>query len=222
MLPTDALRTPGAAAGSVAEAVNCLQDRRGELAARVAYAERRLTFASSDAVDARDALTRLERRRLGGEDVSDAETRKAEKRLTDAQATSREPWAERAQAARSAVRDTEREIAALINEHLSELLENLHAEGQAVAEQVNAALTSLIAAYEARERVAQRIDSVAGVIRPPRFGDIALTRLEPVVREARRVLDGEGERPPRLTHDPREPRGGVMAPTAQHEWASFG
>jgi hypothetical protein len=90
------------------------------------------------------------------------------------------------------------------------LLGGLDEEAEAVTERCNDALAEVVAAYRAREAIAARIDAVAGTVRRPKFGDITLTRLEPVVREASRVLEGDGEAKPALRSDPRLPRSGAI------------
>jgi hypothetical protein len=118
---------------------------------------------------------------------------------------------------RTAIRDVERELGRLIADRLDGLLEGLDAEAEAVTERCNDALAEVVAAYRARKAIAARIDALAGTVRRPKFGDITLTRLEPVAREATRVLEGDppGEARPRLRQDPRLPRSGAIPATPE-------
>jgi hypothetical protein len=68
-----------------------------------------------------------------------------------------------------------------------------------------------IDAYHERERIAQEISALASTAGRVHPGDVSFTRAEQVVREATRLLDGGGERPPTLTRDPRQPRQGASA-----------
>jgi hypothetical protein len=214
---TDALFTPDAADGSAAAELNGLIAKRTALGARLRDAERAQDFGSDAVEKARQALVDVERHRLTGE-ASEADTRKAEAALDKAQAASREPWGERIEATRMAVRDVDRAGGALIIGRLDELLAGLDEEAEAVRERCNAALEEVGAAYRAREAIAARIDNLAGRIRQPKFGDIALTKLEPVVREANRILDADGEPKPALRADPRLPRGGSMPAVEESPW----
>jgi hypothetical protein len=132
--------------------------------------ERTARFGGEGVQETSEALTALERRRLAGEQVTDAEVRNAEKRLADARASSHEPWPGRTTAERLAVRDADQQVGTLITERFDELLAGLHEEAHAVADRANHALAEVIAAYQARETVAARIDAPAGTIGCPRLG----------------------------------------------------
>jgi hypothetical protein len=149
------------------EELDRLIDRRAELATEVAAAERSERVGAEGVRAARERLTEVERRRLGGEDVG-AERRKAEAALAKAEAESREPWRERAEAARRAVRDVDREIARAIMADFDGLLAVLHEEGEAARDRANEMLEQVVTAYQAREATAARIDALAATIRRPR------------------------------------------------------
>jgi uncharacterized coiled-coil DUF342 family protein len=208
-METDGLVTPDAKPDTAAATLNGVIEQRDALVAQLRDSERAQRFGTDAVEQARQALTTVERRRLIGE-ATEAETRKAEAALEKAKAASREPWGERIEATRMALRDVEREIGTLIGDRLEELLAGVDEEAEAVRERANAALEEVVSAYRAREAIAQRIDSLAATIRRPRYGDIALSKLEPVVREASRVLEGGGEAKPALRSDPRLPRGGSI------------
>jgi hypothetical protein len=192
------------------EELDRLLGRRDELAAEVEAAERSERFGADNVREAREKLTDVERRRMAGEDVA-AEARKAEAALAKAQASSAEPWRERAEGGRRAVRDVDHEIATMITMQFDRLLAVLTDEAEAARERCDEALEQVAVAYRAREATAARIDGLAATIRRPRFGDVALTRMEPVVREATKLIESGGERAPALIHDPRVPRSGAIA-----------
>jgi hypothetical protein len=219
-MDTESLVSPNARAGSAAAEFNALIGQRAELVKQIANGERAARFGSTGAQEARAALIALERRAAGGEEVSAGERRKGEQRLKEAQAASQEPWGQRIEASRLALRDVDREVGTLITERLDELLSGLDEEAEAVTERASAALAEVVSAYRAREAVAGRIDALAGTIRRPRFGDVTLSKLAPIVREATRVLEGgpPGEVKPRLKADPRQPRGGSLPAAEESPW----
>jgi hypothetical protein len=108
-MDTSGLVTPNAKAASVAAELNKLIDQRDGLVAQLRDSERAARFGADAVEQARQTLTTVERRRLIGE-AAEAEAHKAEAALQRARATSAEPWGERIEATRMAIRDVEREL----------------------------------------------------------------------------------------------------------------
>jgi hypothetical protein len=220
-MDTDALVSPNAAAGSAAAELNELINKRTELMAQLRDSERSARFGSEAVGQAREALTTAERRRLVGE-VGASETRKAEAALANTRAASQEPWGERVEAARLALRDVDHQVGRLIADRLDELLACLDEEAQRVTDRANDALAEVVAVYREREAVAQRIDALAGTIRRPKFGDVSPTRLASIARAATALLEADppGEVKPAFKADPRLPRGGSI-PAAPESWEAL-
>ncbi len=68
-----------------------------------------------------------------------------------------QPWPERVEGAKSAVRDADQAIRAHIASHLGELVEALEADGRVAAEKVNEAAAALVAGWLEREQIASSI-----------------------------------------------------------------
>jgi hypothetical protein len=184
-----------------------LIDRRGELANGLGELDTQQRHAVEAATRAGAHVAELERRRLGGDDVTDAQRAKAAKELERARAEADAPWSERRQGARLAVGDTDEAITGFVVENFDELIDGLTAQGEQAARAVDAAAAQLLSAYQEREAIASRMSALSSVIAPPRPGDVAYTRAERVAAEASRLLDEGGERPP-TCRDPRVPRHG--------------
>lgn len=185
-------------------------DRRIELTAAVDRLDVEQRSSTVAAQAAANALADLERRALGGEDVSATKRRTSEQELSRARARAAEPWAERAAGANAAVADVDQAIARLVTQRFDDLADGLRAQGDEAAQAVDDAAGALIAAYERREAIASRMNALSSMIRPTRPGDVSASRADALAREAGRLLDGGGERPPDM-RDPRQPRHSAAA-----------
>jgi hypothetical protein len=135
-----------------------------------------------------------------------AKRRTLEQQLAEARSAAEKPWPERIEGARRTVRDLDDERQAYVGQHLAELVAVLEEEGRAAADDLDAAAKAVVAAFGERQRVDQAISQLAAMVGRPRPGDVARSHGDAVVREANALLDAGGEVPPRLLHDPREPR----------------
>ena len=79
--------------------------------------------------DARAALIEYERRGDGPR----AERARLEKALSEAEATVAERWSERVEGAKAALRDAQGRLQTFAFEHLDEILEGVHADGEFAA-----------------------------------------------------------------------------------------
>jgi hypothetical protein len=183
-----------------------LRERAAKLEARVDEFEREQREAVQAAGVASQRLADVERRAGLGEKVSAATRRDAEHELMRARAAAAEPWAERIAGARAAARDARAAVQAFVGQNLEPLVAELEQDGERAAQAVDDAARALLAAYGERMAVEQQVWALISMVRPSRPGDIERTRSESLVDEARRLLAGDGERPPRLLVDPRAPR----------------
>lgn len=206
-MPTASLKF-AAPRSAEAHALNDMLDHRAELASAARDAENAPHVAAQETQRASAELAALERRRHNGDDVPEAELKAAEKALATARAKTGQPWTERAQGARAALRDADVEIGAYVRDNYDPLNGELSADAEAVKSRVDDALAEVVAAHAAREHVASRANALASVIRPVRPGDVAWSKVEGVTREAEAVLLGGGEAAPATRHDPRVPRAG--------------
>jgi len=71
---------------------------------------------------------------------------------------------------------------------------------------------ALVSAYHERERLAHEISALASPVGRVSPGDVSYSPAEQAVRAASALVEG-GEEPPRLRHDPREPRHVQLAGT---------
>jgi hypothetical protein len=200
-------------------ALNDLLTRRAELVATANEAERRSRFASDDVVRASRELEEFERR-AASEPVSTAERTRVEKALTAARGVEQQPWDQRAAGARRAIGDCDHALGHHIATNLDVLLGELAEEGEEAVRRADQAAQELVAAFEGRERVANRVATLASAVRLVRPGDVRRSRMEGVARAARELLERGGEASPELVIDPRAPRGSnVAAPADEETWA---
>lgn len=189
-----------------------LVDARIELERKLRAIDDEQRTASEAVARFSGELSELERRAAGGVDVADNERKKHEVQLAKARAMADEPWDERRVGVRAAIRDRDRELQMYVGEHFTELIGDLHDEGERAANAVTEATTVLAEAIRQREAVHERVSALASMVRPVRPGDVAGSRAERLAAEANKLLENGGEQPPTLLVDPRGPRhGGVLA-----------
>jgi hypothetical protein len=207
----DLLRMPQPPDTPVWQELGALADRRADLAAGLddLVAQQRAATATADAAAAH--VADLERRRLGGEDVAAGEQSKAAKDLERARAAQSQPWAERRQGHKAAIRDADVAITRFVGERFDDLLAGLTEQGVEAARAIDVAAEQVIAAYAYRAQIANTMSALANSIAMVRPGDVSYTMAEPLAKEARRLLDRGGERPP-TCREPRVPRQGKLAP----------
>jgi hypothetical protein len=169
-----------------------LEAKLDQLDAAQQHAGEEVARLSSELVD-------LEKRGLEGEQVSSARRSKAEDALTRARVANAAPWAERRSAIEQAIGEHRGRVQAYVGANFGALVEEVEADGKMAAEAVDAAAEKLVEAYYERDRAAKRLDALLAVTRgASRFGDVALARSEPSVREAEKLLAEGGEVAPRV------------------------
>jgi hypothetical protein len=184
--------------------------RRRELARGLDELDAAQRSAVEAATLAGSRVAELERVRLGGGDVTDAQRTKASKELERARAEAdAAPWNERRQGARLAVGDADRAITTFVVENFGELIDGLTTQGEQAARQVDATAAALLSAYQEREAIASRMSALSSVIAPPRPGDVSFSKAERLAAEASKLLDEGGELAP-TCRDPRQPRHGAV------------
>jgi hypothetical protein len=183
-----------------------LVDLRSRANARVEELEGQARAAGQAVVEASAALAEFERK--GGRP---ADRRQLEQELAAAKQRAEEPWHERVEGARAALRDADEQLRQYQAQHLNELVEALEADGRIVASKIDAACEAVVTAYSERERIAHEISAVASQVGRIHFGDISFSRAEALAREARTLIQEGGEVPPTLRRDPRQPRLGEPA-----------
>lgn len=178
-----------------------LRTERARVVARVDDLDRQAREATIAAQTASAAL--IEHERAGG---PAAKRRELEQNLAQAKAKAAEPWLERIEGTRASVPDADRATREFIAAHLDDLLADLHADGQAVAERVNAAAAELVAAFTRRERIAAEISQLASQVARVDPGDVSFSKAEALSREAARFVQLGGETPPELQRDRWQPQ----------------
>ena len=186
-----------ATAGAEAEAtvkLAGLNERRARAAPRVSDLEQEWRSAVAAARDASAALAEGERQGL-----STTKRHGLEESLSVTKAKAAEPWPERVEGAKSAVRDADQAVRAHIAANLPELVEAKEADGRRVAEQFNESLGALIALRLEWERIASDISGVATKVAPLTPGDVSWSKAEEVFRAATALVNAGGEEGATLT-----------------------
>jgi hypothetical protein len=175
-----------------------LQGKRDAATSRVDELEREWRTAVAAAREASAALTEGERHGLAS-----AKRRDLEKTLAAAKARADEPWKERVDGGKRAVRDRAAEIRTFVAGHFPELVADIEEEGQQAAETVNTAAAALIAAHLERERIAAQLGQLLTQVQPPSVGDVSYTApaAEQAARAAAALVAAGGEVPVRLRRD---------------------
>ena len=176
-----------------------LQERGAAAASRISDLERAWRSANEEVAAASARLSQAERA-----GASPSTIRKIEGELAAAKAKAAEPWAERVEGARAAARDVERQVRTFVGANLDELVRALEADGQAAADQVNAAASALVSAHAEWEAVAAQIGKVIATVARPAPGDVSFSRADEVARAAAGLVAAGGENGPVLdrTRDP--------------------
>jgi hypothetical protein len=176
-----------------------LIDSRAELESKLDALDREQYAAGEEVARLSDELTALERRSLEGESVTPAQRSKAEGELAKARAVAASPWGERRQAINEAIQGHQARVQRFVAEHFAELVEEVEQDGEQAAQAVDDAAAKLVAAARERDIASHRLDAlIATVNGRSNFGDVTLSRSEPVTREAEKLLASGGEVAPRL------------------------
>jgi hypothetical protein len=166
-----------------------LQDRRARAAARVDALEADWRAAVTAAQEASAGLAHAER--VG---VSASKRSALEEELATAKARAAEPWAERVEGAKAAVRDADSAIREHVATHLPALVADEEAAGREVAAKINELALALVAAFSEREQIesslGQLLVRAAGRVSP---GDVTYSRAADVAVACRALLDSGGE-----------------------------
>lgn len=180
--------------------------RRGELTAAVDRLDHDQRAAGEAARRASAAVADLQRRTLGGETIPASRVKTAEQELSRARSRASEPWQERRQGATAAIVDADRAISTFVIGRFDDLVAGLVAQGEQAAQAIDDAAARLLQAHAERAAIANRMSSLASLVRAVRPGDVSRSRAERAAHAAQALLDGGGEVPPSLRHDPRQPR----------------
>jgi phage shock protein A len=198
--------------GEAAQGLAALTETRRGLDQRLDAIDAEQRQANEAVVRLSAELADLERRAAGGERISDKARTEAESALAKARVRHAEPWAERRAGVHAAARDADRDLRVYVSEHLTELLAELHENGEAAAEDVNRACRALGEAYLRRMDVERQVFALAakaGIT----TADVARTKAEAVVSEANALLQAGGEQAPLL----RQPQHDEPAAEAEPE-----
>jgi hypothetical protein len=179
-----------------------LRAARADVEARLDQLDRDARDATAGLAAARDAVAQLERRAANGETVTDEERRQAEADLETAAARQREPWPERADGVRAAVRDADQAIQRYVAEHFDALLGVVHEQADQAAADVDTCARRLAEAIAERARVEQTVIAFASTVRTTQPGELQRSRTDQLSRELERLAMLGGELPPRLRVDP--------------------
>jgi hypothetical protein len=171
-----------------------LRERRARAARRVAELEREWRSANEQAAQASARLAEVER-----QGASAAARHKAEEALSEAKALAAQPWAERVDGAKRAVRDVDVAVRAHVSGHLVELVEALEADGRAVAERINAAAADLVAAHAEWEAVATELGATIAMVSPPGPLDVSRSQAEQAARAVAALVAAGGQEGPRVS-----------------------
>lgn len=186
-----------------------LVEKRRQAEARVDQIEAEARTSRQRFAEAREALIQAE-----ASGVPEAKRRTLERELAEAEARAGEPWGERVEGARRAVRQRQAEVQQFVSENLSQLVAALEADGQAIAAKLNEHAEGLVTAYAERERIAGEISQlVSSAEVHVKFGDISFSRADELARAASTLIETGGESPPKW-RDPREPRHAQLAETS--------
>jgi chromosome segregation ATPase len=189
----DALAFPAPQSEAALELARLI-DSRAELEAKLDTLDGEQQHAGEQVARLSAELVALERRGLEGEEVTPAASRKAEDALAKAKVANAAPWGERRQALREAIAGHSGRVQRFVAEHFGELVEEVEAAGKEAADDVDAAAEALVTAWRKRDTASQRLDALLATVRgASRFGDVTLSRSEPVTREAEKLLAGGGE-----------------------------
>jgi chromosome segregation ATPase len=179
--------------------------RRAGAGKRVEQLEAEQRAAAQARQQARAALVEAERT-----GARPAERAKAEKALVDAELKPGIIGA-KIEGARAAVLDVDRERAAFAGEHLAELIAPLEEQGQLVKAKIDAACEAIVTGHAEREQIAGQMSALASMVGRVQPGDITRSKVEQLARQAADLLRADGEEPPRLRRDPRQPVHGEAA-----------
>jgi hypothetical protein len=192
--------------GTAAKELAALVNRRASLDEREGELDQQQRAATAEVELMRARLADLERAAVSGDKVDEKTRREAEEALTRARLKAAEPWAERREGVRAAMREADQAVTTFVGAHFDELLAELREDAENAAEDLNRACARVVDAYAERARVEQCVTSLCAIIRHPRPGDIAYTRAAAVAKEAETLLLEGGEAAPLPRVDPRQPR----------------
>jgi chromosome segregation ATPase len=185
-----------------------LQEQRDAAGARVGQLEDEHRRAVAAQQEASAALAEAER--VG---VSATKRHALEQALAEAKARADEPWSERLEGARGAVRDADHALRDHVAAHLDELVTALEREGEAAAQAVDEAAANLFTAQLERDRIAAALGSLITRVSRPGPMDVSRSRADELARSAAAFAAAGGEDPPRLDRT-RPPWSELLA---QHE-----
>jgi hypothetical protein len=185
--------------GEAAAELARLIDSRGELEAKLDALDREQRVADEEVARLSAELTKLEQRALEGEQISNAQRGKAEAELVKARAAAAAPWGERRQALRQAIGTHKDRVQGFVAAHLAELVEEVERDGVEAAQTIDRGAEMLIEGARKRDDARRRLDELNATVRgQSRFGDVTLSRAEPLVAAAQRFIEQGGEAPPVL------------------------
>jgi hypothetical protein len=121
-----------------------------------------------------------------------------EQQLAEAKAAVDEPWAERIDGARRAVRDVDARIRTYVGEHLVDIVAGIEARGADAANRWNAAAAEMLAASADWNAAAAELGQTLTHIRRPDPFDVSRPASEQAVRAVAQLVAEGGETGVRL------------------------
>jgi hypothetical protein len=170
-----------------------LREERNRAASRVSSLEAEWRTAQASVASASAALAEIERH--GG---SASGRSKAEEALAEAKATAAQPWSERVDGARRAVRDRDSAIRAFVGANLVALVASIEADGELAAQRLNQAVADLLSAAAEWQAAESRLAQTINVVARPSPGDVSHPRAGEVVRVVTALASAGGEEGPRV------------------------
>lgn len=168
---------------------------RGRAAARVAELDLGWRQAVEQSREASAQLAEVER-----SGASAARRHAAEEKLGEAKQRAGEPWAERVEGAKAALRDADARVRAFVEANLGELIDGIEERGEAAASRVNSAAAELLSAVAEWRAVESELSATIVPVHQPGVGDVSRPQpeTEAAARAVAALVAAGGERGPAL------------------------
>jgi hypothetical protein len=165
-----------------------LREERGRAGARVSGLEAEWRAAQEAVAQAAAEVAELER--SGG---SASSRHKVEEQLAAAKAKAAEPWAERVDGARRAIRDHDQKLRAYTASNFDEIVTDIEARGAEAAARLNEAATAMLAAAADWNQAASQLGATLARVRNPDPFDVSRPSSEDAIRAVAALVAAGGE-----------------------------